>query len=119
MSKSINQSHLILWITWSIVVSFAGGVIAAFTLAPYSPMQNLLFQVFTAELVTGLTVLSIHAHLDGWHIPAAGFVMLSISQGIFASTIGIKQNEVNYDAGVTGIIFMLPALVMICYYGIL
>src|SRR5260221_14499116 len=116
MSRIKSQSHLVHWITGSIVVSFIGGAVASFALAPYSPLQNFLFMVFTAVLMTGFAGISVYAGKHSWDIPSAGFVLLTISQGLFVSTVGLKQGEINYSAGVAGIIFMIPALIMICYF---
>src|SRR5688572_15041067 len=107
MSKIHSRSHLIYWVVWPIIISFVLGGIASFLIPAYSPMQILLFQTVMIIMMTGMSALSIWTAREGWDIPAAGFILLTISLGMFVSALASSHGKINYEAGIAGVIFMV------------
>ena len=114
MKKEHSTLHLSWWCGIPIALSFILSVIGSF-LPQYSPPQNLIWQIATVAEMVGFSCLAFKASKGEWYIPAAGFVLMAIAQGVFFSSTQIHIVEVNYEQGASGIMFMIPGILMVNY----
>lgn len=115
MSNQKNLIHLSYWITFGLVLSFIFSV-AGNCYPHQSVTQTMLFKIDALFGLAAFACLGAKATTEGYDLAAAGFNMLAISQGLFLLQID-QPGKWNYEAGITGSMFLLPALVMISYYA--
>ena len=116
MIKGKSNIHLAYWSLGNIFIGLIDALIWPL-FADNALAQGVLGQVGAASAMVAYTCMAIMAHNDGWYVPSAGFIVLAISQGVFFTSFNIHSTEMDYEIGVSGIIFMLPAIVMVSYYS--
>jgi hypothetical protein len=78
--------------------------------------QNIFWEITNALFITGCALTSVQLADRKWIIPAAGFIVLSISFIEFFTLIPIGDSpEKILEIGKCGLLF-IPAMVMISYY---
>lgn len=113
--KTFGNRQLGGWCFFPVVTSFILNVISIF-FEPGSSAVAFVYQLATVLLMISFACTGVKLHIDGWHIPAAGFTLLAISQGIFFSSIHI-DGSMDYS-GVSGVYFLITAVVMTLYCGL-
>ena len=116
MLKEKSSIHLAYWSLGSVFIGLINAVTWPF-FADIALVQGVLGQIGMASAMVGFTCMAILAHNDGWYVPSAGFIVMAIAQGVFFSSMSIKTIQTNYEVGVSGILFMLPAIIMVSYYS--
>lgn len=112
MNTASKKHTLTHWVVWSVIGS---GVFNFVSVAlPFeSPEQNLTWKLSIVLIMIAFACMSRAIGKKGEDIPAAGFSVLAISQGIFFSAIPLTGSS-NYEA-IAGAMFYLPAMIMICF----
>ncbi|MEO8447254.1 MAG: hypothetical protein ABI528_07140 [bacterium] len=108
------KAHLPYFITSGLVLSFIFSLIGSFFLHE-SLIQTTLFKIDGMFAITAFACMASKLTSDGYDIPSAGFNVLAIAQGLFLAEID-QANSWNYSTQSTGVLFMIPALIMIAYY---
>jgi len=112
--KNNFKTHLPFFITSGLVLSFTFSLIGSFFLHE-SQIQTILFKIDGMFAITAFACMASKLTSDGYDIPSAGFNVLAIAQGLFLAEID-QANNWNYSTQSTGVLFMIPALIMIAYY---
>ena len=116
MSLEREERHLPVLIAICFVGNFIlGGVGQAFP-------DNSFWQLFSWQwgsllFMAGTSLYAAKLHTEKWHISSAGFILLSIGQGIFFT---IQNNIASNEAQslyATGIMVFLPGMLFLCYYS--
>jgi hypothetical protein len=84
--------------------------------------ENSFWQLFSWQwgsllFMAGTSLYAAKLHTEKWHISSAGFILLSIGQGIFFT---IHDNGSTHEAQslfATGIMVFLPGMLFLCYYS--
>jgi hypothetical protein len=116
MSFEKNQKHLGWWCSVPLVIGFVLEI-AGILFPAHSKIQNIFFQIVLILETTGYACLAVKTAMEHWHIPAAGFTILAIATGIFFSQIKLDAT-INYEEGVSGVLFIIPAMALVCYYAV-
>ena len=90
-----------------------GGLGSAFKM--YSFIQNILWDLANAAFITGCVLSSVQLADKKWIIPAAGFILMSISFIGFFSLIPCDTEEKIQEVS-KNVILILPAMLMISSY---
>ena len=110
------RSHLVYWISGGLLVSFLISLIGSFFPAQ-SFTQTILFKIDALFAISAFACLGSKATSEQFDIPAAGFNVLAIAQGLFLAEID-HAGHWNYESANTAVLFMIPALLMISYYTV-
>ncbi len=111
-----NKRHLIYLISGGLLISFLLSLAGSF-FPPQSQVQTLLFKVDALFAISAFACLSAKTSSEKFEIPSAGFSVLAIAQGLFLAEID-KAYHWNFDTSDIGILFMIPAVIMISYYTV-
>ena len=99
---------------------------AAFGIIGAALPQNSFFQIFFWELgamslIASSTLMAVKLARQNWDIPAAGYTSLAIAQGVFYSVLSnentIEGNMDSFALG-SGVILLLPSMLLIFYYKV-
>ncbi len=114
MSLEREEKHLPLLIAICFVTNFLlGGIGEAFPANSFG--QLFAWQWGSLLFMAGCSLYAAKLATDRWHISSAGFILLTIGQGIFYT---IQNSELNSEAQTlyaSGILVFLPGMVFICY----
>ena len=112
---SVNQkNHLAYWISFGLLLSFIVSLIGSFF--PYEgKVQTILFKLDGLFAVTAFACFAAKASSEKADLPAAGFTILAISEGLFLSTIEESANPGD-EILITAVLFMIPSFLLISYY---
>ena len=106
--------YLPYFISIGLTVSFILSLTGSF-FPPQSTEQTIFFRIDALFAITAYTCLSSKAGSEKFDIPCAGFTVLAIAQGFFISEIDNAHNW-NFGSANTGVLFMIPAVIMIAFY---
>lgn len=109
-----SRQHLPYFIVTGLALSFVFSLTGSF-FPLQSPVQNFFFKIDALFAVTAFSCLASKATSEGHDIPAAGFTVLAIAQGLFLAEIG-RDYDWDYSTGTVAVLFMIPSLIMISYY---
>ncbi len=109
-----KNHHLSYFISGGLVLSFILSLIGSCYPAQ-SVAQTAFFKADALFAISAFACLAAKASGERFDVPAAGFSILAIAQGLFLTEI----NEVNkWDIATSslGVLFMIPAFILISYY---
>jgi hypothetical protein len=116
MSLEREERHLPILIAVCFVGDFVlGGIGQSFP-------DNSFWQLFSWQwgsllFMAGTSLYAAKLHTEKWHISSAGFILLSIGQGIFYTINGVKYSSESVSLYATGIMVFLPGMLFLCYYS--
>lgn len=97
-------------------MSFIISLIGSF-LPSQSVTQTILFKIDALFAISAFACLGSKASSEKMEIPAAGFTVLAIAQGLFLAEID-NPGHWDYQSANTAVLFMVPAVIMIYYYTV-
>lgn len=100
------------------IVFFVGALLCGIVgsmLKTESAVQTSLYQFSSAFFIAGCTTSGSKLIREGWDIPAAGFTILAISQGIYYASLLIHGPE-RLPFFSSGVPLFLPGMVLIFFY---
>lgn len=116
MSLKTEREHL----PKLILICFIGNMFLA-SLSMLFPMLSysarFCWQLGSLAYLAGCCLFSAKLATDKWHISSAGFIMLSIGQGIFYLVQTAELNAETLKTVIAGIIVFIPGYIFICYYS--
>lgn len=112
--KNIHHKHLVYWISAGLLISFILSLTGS-VFPSQSSIQTILFKVDALFAISAFACLGSKAASESFDIPAAGFTVLAIAQGLFLAEID-HAGHWNFESSNTAILFMIPAIFMISYY---
>jgi hypothetical protein len=116
MSLKREEKHLPILIAICFAGNFIlGGVGQAFPMSSFGQLFS--WQWSSLLFMAGGSLYAAKLHTDKWHISSAGFILLSIGQGIIYTLqngVFSKESESLYAAG---IMVFFPGMVFLCYYS--
>lgn len=112
-----SESQIPYFISGGLLLSFIFSVAGSF-FPPQSLEQTALFKIDAMFAIMAFSCLSAKLSSEKFLIPSAGFAVLAISQGMFLAEID-QADRWNYSSQVIGVLFMLPAVIMISYYNLI
>ncbi|MFI5134656.1 MAG: hypothetical protein ACHQD9_02265 [Chitinophagales bacterium] len=116
MSLAREEKHLPILIAVCLAGNFVlGGLGQSFTSGSFG--QILSWQVGSLFYMAGCCLYAAKLHTDKWHISSAGFILLSIGQGIFYTMQNAATNSEAYPLFAAGIMVFIPGMAFICYYS--
>ncbi|MCY7363701.1 MAG: hypothetical protein LH629_16780 [Ignavibacteria bacterium] len=111
-----SNTHIPYFITFGLVLSFIFSLTGSF-FPSESNIQTILFKIDALFAITAFTCLAAKSSSEKFDLPAAGFTVLAIAQGLFLAEISQADNW-DYSSQSTGVLFMIPSVIMISYYEI-
>ncbi len=111
-----GKKPITVWIAGGIAFSFLISVIGTF-FPSQSSIQTILFKVDALFAIAAFACLGSKATSEKFDIPAAGFNVLAIAQGLFLAEVD-QPHHWNYESATAAALFMIPSLLMISYYKI-
>jgi hypothetical protein len=116
MSLQREEKHLPLLIASCFVANFIlGGIGQAFPM--YSFGQIFSWQLSSLVFMTGTSLYAAKLHTDKWHISSAGFILLSIGQGIIYTMQNTEMSKESESLFAAGIMVFFPGMLLLCYYS--
>jgi hypothetical protein len=116
MSLQQEEKHLPLLITFCFVTNFIlGGVGQAFPVNSFGRIFS--WQWSSLAFMTGTSLYAAKLHTDKWHISSAGFILLSIGQGIIYTMSNLDLSTEALSLFAAGIMVFFPAMLLLCYYS--
>jgi len=116
MSLAREEKHLPVLIAICLAGNFVlGGIGQEFSSDSFG--QIFSWQVGSLFYMAGCSLYAAKLHTDKWHISSAGFILLSIGQGIFYTIQNSVSDEQAYPLFAAGIMVFLPGMAFICYYS--
>ncbi|HYV91777.1 MAG TPA: hypothetical protein VE978_08340 [Chitinophagales bacterium] len=116
MSLEREEKHLPVLIAICFAGNFIlGGIGQAFSMGSFGQLFS--WQWGSLLFMAGTSLYAAKLHTDKWHISSAGFILLSIAQGIIytmQNSTFSKEGESMYAAG---IMVFFPGMLMLCYYS--
>ena len=67
--------------------------------------------------MTGTSLYAAKLHTDKWHISSAGFILLSIGQGIIYTMQNSALSKETQSLFAAGIMVFFPGMLLLCYYS--
>jgi hypothetical protein len=116
MSLEREEKHLPVLIAICFIGNFIlGGLGQAFP-------ENSFWQLFSWQwgsllYMAGTSLYAAKLHTEKWHISSAGFILLSIGQGIFFTLNDGSATGESQSLYATGIMVFLPGMLFLCYYS--
>lgn len=110
-----SESHISYFISGGLVLSFIFSFIGAL-FPSHGLTQTVLFKIDAMFAIVSFSCLSAKLSSEKFLIPSAGFAILAISQGMILSEIDSLERW-NYSSQIIGVLFMVPAVIMISYYS--
>src|SRR4029077_8225514 len=116
MSLEREERHLPVLIAICFVTNFIlGGVGQVFP-------ENSFWQLFSWQwgsllYMAGTSLYAAKLHTDKWHIASAGFILLSIGQGIIYTMQYGEFSKESQSLFAAGIMAFFPGMLFLCYYS--
>ena len=116
MSLEREEKHLPILIASCFVGNFIlGGVGQAFPVNSFG--QMFAWQWSSLLFMAGTSLYAAKLHTDKWHISSAGFILLSIGQGIIYTMQNAGISKESQSLYAAGIMVFFPGMVFLCYYS--
>jgi hypothetical protein len=120
MSHHTNLRILTKLIIGGFFLEWLFGLIGA--LMPKNSFEQILsWELGAMSLIAASTLMSVKLARQNWDIPAAGYITLSIAQGVFYSVLSSEGNvhgQMDNFAFASGVILLLPSMLLIFYYKV-
>jgi len=111
-----KNSHLPYFIFGGLVISFILSLIGSL-FPPQGFTQTMFFKIDALFAISAFACLASKTTSEGFDIPSAGFSILAIAQGLFLAEIDVA-NKWNFASESLGVLFMIPAVILISYYTV-
>ncbi|MEO6695811.1 MAG: hypothetical protein ABIY50_08440 [Ignavibacteria bacterium] len=108
--------HLNYFIAGGLTISFIVSVIGTM-FESQSAIQTIFFKIDALFAISAYACLASKTTSENYDIPAAGFSILAIAQGLFLTELE-EANKWNYTSESLGVLFMIPAMILISYYSV-
>lgn len=82
----------------------------------YGPVTEVLVRVKDAMFITGTTLLSIKLARDGWEMPSAGFIILTIGWGVLFTASDNLGQKTGFNNLASAFYFVAPAMILVAFY---
>ncbi len=116
MSLAREEKHLPILIAACFIFNFIlGGVGQALPVGSFA--QIFSWQWSSLLFMAGCCLYGAKLHTDKWHISSAGFILISIGQGIFYTIQNNSGDEAAIPVFAAGMMVFIPGMVFICYYS--
>ena len=123
MSLEHERKHFPWLILISFILNFVASMASVF-FPQYSYEQGFCWQLGSLFYIAGCCLVSVKLGSEKWHIASAGFIMLSIGQGILfllqTSVADLTENgitnEVFREASAATLV-LVPGYLFVCYYS--
>jgi hypothetical protein len=116
MTIKREEKHLPVLITICFVGNFIlGGIGQAFHDGSFG--QLFAWQWASLLFMSGTSLYAAKLHTDKWHISSAGFILLSIGQGLIYTMQDSGFSKESQALFASGIMVFLPGMVFLCYYS--
>ncbi|MBK9733007.1 MAG: hypothetical protein IPO83_17275 [Chitinophagaceae bacterium] len=116
MSLAREEKHLPIIIAMCFIGNFIlGGIGQSFSASSFG--RILAWQWGSLLFMAGCSLYAAKLHTEKWHISSAGFIMLTIGQGIFYTLQNANSDEKDVALFAAGIMAFLPGMAFICYYS--
>jgi len=116
MSLEREEKHLPVLIAICFAGNFIlGGIGQAFPLNSFGQMFS--WQWSGLLFMAGTSLYAAKLHTDKWHISSAGFILLSIAQGIIYSMQNLGFSKESESLFAAGIMVFFPGMALLCYYS--
>lgn len=116
MSLEREEKHLPILIASCFVANFLfGGIGQMFPMNSFG--QAFSWQWSSLSFMAGTSLYAAKLHTDKWHISSAGFILLSIGQGIIYTMQNGGFSEEAQSLFAAGIMVFFPGMLFLCYYS--
>jgi hypothetical protein len=116
MSLEREEKHLPVLIACCFAANFIlGGVGELFAINSFG--RAFAWQWSALTFMAGTSLYAAKLHTEKWHISSAGFILLSIGQGIIYTIQNNALSEESQSLFAAGIMAFLPGMLFICYYS--
>ncbi|MEO8147958.1 MAG: hypothetical protein ABI723_09995 [Bacteroidia bacterium] len=115
MSLAKEEKHLPILIAVCFIGNFVLGGIGQ-AMPDYSFSQLFSWQWSSLLFMAGCCLFGAKLHTDKWHISSAGFILISIGQGIFYTLQNSMADKAAVPVFAAGMMVFIPGMAFICYY---
>jgi len=117
MSLQREEKHLPILIAFCFIANFIlGGIGQAFPMDSFERIFS--WQWSALAFMAGTSLYAAQLHTDKWHISSAGFILLSIGQGILYTMVNMKSSEEEAQSlFAAGVMAFFPGMLFLCYYS--
>ena len=116
MSLQREEKHLPLLIAICFIANFIlGGIGQTFPMDSFGRLFS--WQWSSLAFMAGTSLYAAKLHTEKWHISSAGFILLSIGQGIIYTMINSPATHEAQALFAAGIMAFLPGMLFLCYYS--
>src|SRR5215471_21112784 len=116
MSLAREEKHLPILIAICFGANFIlGGIGQSMPLNSFA--QQFAWQWGGLLYMAGASLFAAKLHTERWHISSAGFILVSIGQGIFYTMLNGAQGNQDLKTYAAGIMTYIPGMFFICYYS--
>jgi hypothetical protein len=116
MSIKREEKHLPILIAICFVGNFIFGAIGQ-TFSNGSFWQLFSWQWSSLLFMAGTSLYAAKLHTDKWHISSAGFILVSIGQGIIFTMQDPANSREGQELFASAIMVFLPGMLFLCYYS--
>ena len=116
MSLKQEERHLPYLIAGCFAANFImGGIGQAFPNGSFG--QLFTWQLSSLLFMSGASLYAAKLHTDKWHISSAGFILLSIGQGIIFTMPNNRVSHESLTMFASAVMVFLPGMIFLCYYS--
>jgi len=116
MSLKKEEKHLPILISICFIGNFIfGGVGQAFPMGSFGQLFS--WQWSSLLFMAGTSLYAAKLHTEKWHISSAGFILLSIGQGILFMIPDPGLTRESQMMFASAVMVFLPGMIFICYYS--
>lgn len=116
MSLEQEEKHLPILIAACFIANFIlGGIGQAFPMESFGRVFS--WQWSALVFMAGTSLYAAKLHTDKWHISSAGFILLSIGQGIIYTMQNSEYSKESESLFAAGIMVFFPGMLFLCYYS--
>lgn len=116
MSLEREQKHLPILIAICFAGNFVlGGLGQLFPLNSFGQLFS--WQWGSLLFMAGASLYAAKLATDKWHISSAGFILLTIGQGLFYTIQNNSFTKETESIYASGIMVFVPAMIFLCYYS--
>ena len=116
MSIKREERHLPILIAICFIGNFIFGAIGqAFSNGSF--WQLFSWQWSSLLFMAGTSLYAAKLHTDKWHISSAGFILVSIGQGIIFTLQDPAHSRESQELFASAIMVFLPGMLFLCYYS--
>ena len=116
MSLAREEKHLPILIVICFIGNFIlGGIGQALPMRSFG--QLFAWQWSSLLFMAGCCLFGAKLHTDKWHVSSAGFILISIGEGIFYTLQNSSVSPEQTEVFAAGMMVFIPGMAFICYYS--